>query len=106
MLYHKWKLKKGDEVIVLVGRSKGKIGAIEQVDRKHDQVLIAGVNLYKKHIKADVNQEGGIVEKAMPIHVSNVALLDPKTKKPTRIGFSVVDGKKVRVTKSSGTVLA
>ena len=102
---HKWKLKKGDEVVVLIGRSKGTIGTIETVDKKHSKVIVSGANIFKKHIKPDVNGTGGIVDKPMPIHVSNVALVDPKSRKPTRVGYSVVDGKKVRVTKASGTVL-
>lgn len=100
------KLKKGDEVVVLIGRSKGTKGTIERVDRKHDRVFIGGVNIYKKHQKPDVTHpEGGIVDKPMPLHISNVALVDPKTKKATRVGYSLVDGKKVRVAKASGTVL-
>lgn len=103
----KVKLKKGDEVVVLTGRSKGSKGAIERIDRKHDKVYIGGVNIYKKHVKPDASRpEGGIIDKPMPIHISNVSILDPKTKKPTRIGYQInEDGKKVRIAKASGSVL-
>ena len=103
----KFKIHKGDEVQVLTGRSRGARGTVEKVDRKHDKVVIASVNVYKKHRKPDANNpEGGIVDKPMPIHISNVALVDPKKKKPTRVGYRIVDGKKLRVAKASDTTLA
>lgn len=99
------KLRKGDEVIVRVGKSRGKIGKIDKIDG--DRVYVAGCNLVKRHQRADVNNpDGGIIDKAKSIHISNVALVDPKTRKATRIGFSVVDGKKNRVAKKSGTALS
>jgi large subunit ribosomal protein L24 len=105
----KFKILKGDQVIVLTGRSRGVTGTVEKVDLKHDKVFVAGANLYKRHQKPTMqNPDGGIVEKPMPLHVSNVAIVDPKTKKATRVGFQVdsATGKKVRVTKASGSVLS
>lgn len=103
----KCKLRKGDEVIVITGSSKGQSGKIDKVDRKKSRVYVSGVNLGKRHVKPTAtNPEGGIIEKAMPLHVSNVSLIDPKTKKPTRVGYKVEDGKKVRFAKASGTLLA
>ena len=103
----KCKLKKGDEVIVLKGRSKGVVGKIDAVIRKDLTVLLAGVNVSKKHVKPDMkNPDGGIVDKAMPIAISNVALVDPKTRKPTRVGYKIEAGQKVRFAKKSGVVLA
>jgi len=103
----KCKLRKGDEVVVLTGKNKGKTAKIDRVDRKHDRVFLAGVNTVKRHTKPNmVNQEGGIVDKVAGLHVSNVALVDPKTKKATKIGFKVENGKKTRFAKGSGTILA
>ena len=103
----KCRLKKGDEVVVLSGRCAGQKGKIDRIDRKHDHVFVSGVNLVKRHTKPSVSdQEGGIVDKAAPLHISKVALLDPKTKKATRIGYKVEGGKKVRFAKASGTILA
>ena len=103
----KCKLRKGDEVVVLTGKNKGKTGKIDRVDRKHDRIYLAGVNTVKRHTKPNmVNQEGGIVDKVAGLHISNVAYIDPKTKKATKLGFKVEGGKKVRFAKASGTVLA
>lgn len=102
----KFKLKKGDEVVVLTGRSKDATGKIESVDRKAGKVVVTGVNQYKKHQKADMNNpDGGILDITVPLDFSNVALVDPKTNKATRVGYKVEDGKKVRYAKASGTVL-
>ena len=99
-------LIKGDKVIVIAGKDKGKIGAIQKVDPKTNRVVVEGVNLRKKHKKpTQANPEGSIVEIYAPIDASNVMLVDPKTKKPTRIGHKVVKGKKVRVALKSGTEL-
>ena len=99
-------LLKGDKVIVIAGRDKGKTGTIQKVDPKTNRVVVEGVNLRKKHKKpTQANPEGSIVEIYAPIHASNVMLVDPKTKKPTRIGHTVVKGKKVRVAKVSGSTL-
>ncbi len=102
----KFRLKKGDEVVVLTGKSKGGVGKIDKVDFKRNAVFVSGLNIFKKHARPGVNgDEGGIIEKVMPVHVSNVALVDPKTKKATRIGYKVENGSKVRVAKGSKTVL-
>ncbi len=99
-------LVKGDTVIVIAGRDKGKTGVIQKVIPEQNRVVVENVNLRKKHRKpTQANPEGGIVEIYAPIDASNVMLLDPKTKKPTRIGHKVVKGKKVRYAKKSGTTL-
>jgi len=103
----KFKLKTGDEVVVLAGRSKGTTGKIESVDRKAGKVVVTGANMYKKHQKPDVSSpEGGIVDITVPIDFSNVALVDPKTKKATRVGYKMEGDKKVRFAKASGIVLS
>ena len=99
-------LKKGDKVIVIAGRDKGKSGVIQKVIPERNLVVVEGVNVRKKHQKpTQASPEGSIVEIYAPIDASNVMLEDPKTKKPTRIGHKIVKGKKVRVAKKSGTVL-
>ncbi|WP_306016518.1 50S ribosomal protein L24 [Oceanicaulis sp. MMSF_3324] len=99
------KIKKGDKVIVLTGRDKGKTGEVTQVLPKEDRVVVSGVNVVKRHQRPSQTTPGGIVEKNASIHVSNVALADPKTGEATRVGFKVEDGKKVRVAKKSGEVI-
>jgi large subunit ribosomal protein L24 len=97
------KLRKGDDVIVLTGKDKGKRGAVlARVDANY--LMVEGVNIAKKHVRPNPmqNQQGGIVDKTMPIHQSNVALFNPKTSKADRVGIKLVDGKRVRVFKSSG----
>jgi large subunit ribosomal protein L24 len=97
------KIKKGDRVIVLSGRDKGKKGEVFQVMPKDGRALVRGVNLVKRHQRQTPQQEGGIISKEAPIHLSNLALEDPKDGKPTRVGFAVLaDGRKVRVAKRSG----
>ena len=99
-------LKKGDKVIVIAGRDKGKSGVIQKVIPESNRVVVEGINVRKKHQKpTQANPEGSIVEVYAPIDASNVMLEDPKTKKPTRIGHKIVKGKKVRFAKKSGTVL-
>ena len=99
-------LKKGDNVIVIAGRDKGKTGTIQKVIPESNRVVVENVNIRKKCNKpTQANPDGGIVEVYAPINASNVALVDPKTKKPTKIGHKIVNGKKVRVAKKSGTVL-
>ena len=97
------KIKKGDRVIVLSGRDKGKKGEVFQVMPKDGRALVRGVNLVKRHQRQSPQQEGGIISKEAPIHLSNLALEDPKDGKPTRVGFAILaDGRKVRVAKRSG----
>ena len=99
-------LKVGDKVIVIAGNDKGKTGTIQKVYPKLNKVVVENVNVRKKHKKpTQQNSEGSIVEVYAPIDASNVMLVDPKTKTPTRIGHKIVKGKKVRVAKKSGTVL-
>lgn len=99
-------VKKGDKVMVISGKDKGKTGVILAAFPKQDRVIVEGVNIVKKHSKpSQVNPQGGIINQEAPIHVSNVMPLDPKTDKPTRVGYKIVDGKKVRVAKKSGEVL-
>jgi len=98
-------VKKGDKVRVISGKDKGKTGTILAAYPKQNRVLVEGVNIVKKHSKpSQVNPQGGIISQEAPIHVSNVMPIDPKTGNPTRVGYKVVDGKKVRVAKS-GDVL-
>ena len=92
-------IKKGDKVIVISGKDKGKTGTVQRAYPSLDKVVVDGVNIRKKHKKpTQANPDGGIVDIYAPIHVSNVALVDPKTKKAARVGHQVEDGKKVRVT--------
>ena len=99
-------LIKGDKVIVIAGRDKGKTGTIQKVIPEQNRVVVEGINLRKKNNKpSQKNPDGGIVEIYAPIDASNVMLVDPKTKEPTRIGHKEVKGKKVRYAKKSGTVL-
>ena len=98
--------KTGDKVVVISGKDKGKEGKITHILRKENRVVVEGVNMVKKHVKGNGQQAGSINEMEAPIHASNVMLLDPKTKKPTRIGHSInKDGKKIRVTKKSNSSL-
>ena len=100
------KIKKGDKVIVIAGSDKGKTGTVQKVHYKLNRVVVEGVNVHKKHRKPTQNNpEGTIVEIYVPIDASNVQIVDPKTKKATRVGYQVVKGKKVRVTKASKSVL-
>lgn len=100
------KLKVNDEVIVLAGKSKGRTGIIDKIDRKRDRVIIKGVNLVKKAIRSSQeNPNGGLVDKEAPLHISNVALVSPKTKKATRVRIERKDGKNVRVAVACGTVI-
>ena len=101
------KIRKGDQVQVLTGRDKGKRGEVLAVNPDEGRALVRGVNMVKRHQKpTGMNQPGGILEKEAPIQLSNLALIDPKSDKPTRVGFSVLaDGKKVRVARPSGEVL-
>jgi large subunit ribosomal protein L24 len=99
------KIRKGDKVVVLAGKDKGRTGEVLSVAPKDDKAVVRGVNLVRRHQKQSQSQEGGIITKEAPIHLSNIALADPKDGKPTRVGFQVKDGKKVRVAKRSGEVI-
>ena len=100
------KLKVKDEVVVLVGKSKGKQGEVLKINYKENKVLVKGVNLVKKALRpTQENPSGGISEKEVPLHISNVAVVSPKTKKGTRVRIENKDGKKVRVAVACGTVL-
>ena len=102
----KLKLKKGDKVIVIAGKDKDKTGEITKVLVKESKVLVSGINMVKRHTKPTQENAGGIISKEMPIHISNVAFIDPKTSKATRLGFKMdKDGRKVRVAKKSGEVV-
>ena len=102
---YKYKVKTGDEVIVITGSEKGKKGKITKVLKDEARVIIGGVNLVKRHQKPSRTSSGGITEKEASIHVSNVALVDPKSGKPTRVGYKVEKEGKVRVAKRSGEVI-
>jgi large subunit ribosomal protein L24 len=100
------KIRKGDRVIVLTGRAKGKIGDVIKVMPKEHRALVRGVNMIKRHVRASMRTQGGIVEQEAPIDVSNLAHLDPKDNRPTRVGFRVLDdGRKVRFAKRSGEII-
>jgi large subunit ribosomal protein L24 len=102
----KLKVKKGDRVVVITGSDKGKRGEILRVMPDEGRVLVSGVNLVKRHTKQSAKTQGGIVSKESPIHVSNVSLLDPKTQKPTKVGYKILgDGTKVRVARKSGETI-
>jgi large subunit ribosomal protein L24 len=102
----KLKIRKGDRVVVRAGRDKGKAGQVLVVLPSENRAVVQGVNVVRRHQKQSASQEGGIVSKELPIHVSNLALVDPKTGKPTRVGYKFLkDGKKVRVAKASGEVI-
>ena len=100
------RIKKGDQVIVITGRDKGKTGEVIKSMPKENKVIVQGINLVKRHTKPTQESAGGIVTKEAPIHVSNVALIDPKSGKATRVGFKVENGQKVRVSKRSGEVIS
>ncbi|MED5518630.1 MAG: 50S ribosomal protein L24 [Pseudomonadota bacterium] len=102
----KFKIKKGDRVVVTTGRDKGKSGEVLAVQRDRNRVLVQGVNLVKRHQKPSQTVQGGIIEKEASMHISNVAHIDPKTDQPTRVGYRLLDdGRKVRFAKGSGEVI-
>ena len=100
------RIRKGDKVVVLSGRDKGRSGEVVSVHPGDERAVVRGVNMVKRHQKQTAQQEGGIISKEMPIHLSNIALADPKDGKPTRVGFKTVgkgdDQKLVRIAKRSG----
>lgn len=95
-------LKKGDNVIITAGKDKGKTGTVSKIMTKKNKVIIEDLGMVTKHVKPQNGAEGGIVTKEAAIDASNVMLVDEKTKKPTRVGFKIEDGKKIRVSKRSG----
>ncbi|OAP41915.1 50S ribosomal protein L24 [Sinorhizobium glycinis] len=99
------KIRKGDKVVVLTGKDKGRTGEVIQVMPKEDRAVVRGVNVVKRHQRQTQNQEAGIISKEAPIHLSNIAIADPKDGKPTRVGFKIEGEKKVRVAKRSGEVI-
>lgn len=102
----KMKIKKGDRVKVITGRSKGKVGDVLRVMPEEQRVVVSGVNVIKRHTKPSRTESGGIIEREAAIHVSNVALLDPKSDKPTKVGFRFLeDGRKVRIARASGETI-
>ena len=102
----KFKIKKGDQVVVITGRDKGKKGEVLEVLRAESRVRVQGVNMVKRHRRATQNDAGGIVSMEAPLHISNVAHVDPESGAATRVCFEVKDGEKVRVAKRSGKALA
>ncbi len=98
----KFKLKKGDQVIILAGKDKGKKGKIIKMIPKKNKAIVSDLNKVKKNRKPDNDQPGGIVDKEMPIHISNLAFFDTELNKGIRIGFKTVDNKKLRINKSTG----
>ena len=102
----KLKIKKGDRVTVIAGKDKGRSGDVVKVLPKENRAIVSGINVARRHQRQTAGQEGGIVNKELPIEISNLALLDPKDNKPTRVGYKVLDdGRKVRVAKRSGEVI-
>jgi large subunit ribosomal protein L24 len=100
------KIKKGDRVVVLAGRDKGRSGEVVRVQPKEARAIVRGVNTVKRHQKQSAKQEAGIITKEAPIHLSNLAISDPKNGKPTRVGFKILtDGRKVRFAKRSGELI-
>ena len=103
---NKLKIRKGDRVKVIAGRSKGKVGDVLRVLPSDERVVVSGVNMIKRHTKPGRTGEGGIIEREAAIHISNVAMLDPKSDKPTKVGFKFLeDGRKVRVARGSGETI-
>ena len=100
------KIRKGDRVVVVTGRDKGKRGEVKAVMPDEHRAIVAGVNLVKRHTRQSAGSESGILTKEAPIHLSNLAIADPKTGKPTRVGFKILDdGRKLRVAKRSGDLI-
>jgi large subunit ribosomal protein L24 len=102
----KLKVKKGDKVVILTGRDKGRNGEILKVFPDENRAIVQGVNIVRRHQKQTANQEGGIITKEAPVHISNLAIEDPKDGEPTRIGYKILDdGRKVRFAKRSGELI-
>jgi large subunit ribosomal protein L24 len=104
---HKLKIKKGDKIQVVTGKNKGKVGDVIKVLPAENRVIVSGVNLAKKHTKPSQTSEGGIIQKELTIHVSNVSHIDPKTNDITKVCYKTLeDGKKVRIAKKSGEIIS
>ena len=101
----KFKIKKGDQVIVTTGRDKGRRGEVLEVLRSESRVVVQGCNMVKRHTRPTQTTAGGIISKEMPLHISNVAHIDPESGTATRVGYEVKDGKKVRIARRSGKAL-
>jgi large subunit ribosomal protein L24 len=100
------KIRKGDKVVVIAGRDKGRTGEVIEVNPTAGRALVRGVNLVKRHQRQTAQQQGGIISKELPVHLSNIAIADPRDGKPTRVGFKILDdGRKVRVAKRSGDLI-
>src|SRR5687767_5452045 len=99
------KIRKGDEVKVLLGKDRGKVGKIVKVDRKEGKVLIEGINMFKRHIRKTQGIEGGVIDIIKPLKISNISLVCPKCKKQTRVGFKFQDNKKVRICKKCQEII-
>lgn len=103
----KFRIKKGDKVKIITGKDKGKEGEILKVLKENDRVLVSGINIAKRHTKASAVSAGGIVDKELSIHISNVAVIDPKSGSATKVGYKKLeDGKKVRFARKSGEIIA
>lgn len=102
----KLKIKKDDEVVVISGRDKGRVGKVLRVFPSESRLIVQGVHMARRHTRPRMGDPGGIVEKELTIHVSNVAHIDPRTRKPTRVGYKTLeDGRKVRIARRSGEVI-
>ena len=99
------KIRKGDKVVVLTGKDKGRSGEVLKVMPKENRAVVQGLNIIQRHQRQTQNQEGGILRREAPIHLSNLAIADPKDGKPTRVGFRIDGERKVRVAKRSGEVI-
>src|SRR3989344_3187063 len=101
------KIKKGDSVIIIAGKDKGKSGKVLRSYPSDSMVLVEGMNMKKRHQRPTrQNQHGQIVEKSFPVHISNVAIIDPKTNKQARVGYKIENGKKIRIARKSGSILS
>ncbi len=96
------RIRKGDNVVVIAGRDRGKTGEVLRMLPRESRAVVRGVNLVRRHQKQTPNTQGGIITKEMPIHISNVSLVDPASGKPTRVGFRMTEGRKVRFAKRTG----
>ena len=102
----KFKIRKGDEVVVTTGQDKGRKGSVLNIDRKERRVLVQGVNMVKRHTRPSQGNAGGIIEKEAPLAISNVSIVDPKSGEASRVGYTTLDdGRKVRFAKKSGEVI-